>query len=177
MVALGELNVTSRSFRRVAAALSLFAGALAAPQAKAIPAFAAQTGEPCAACHIGFPQLTAYGRLFKLQGYVAGGSTPTLKTYGPPRLQVFSGRCSEQSASTYPASEHAPGQDGDPRILILINFSATRPPFFKSGFQNAEQLSGHLSSTTRKHHGPVDNARLISNRSILIIPPRSTLLH
>jgi hypothetical protein len=45
----------------------------AAPYARAIPAFAAQTGEPCSACHIGFPQLTPYGRLFKMEGYVAGG--------------------------------------------------------------------------------------------------------
>ncbi len=44
------------------------------PQAAlAIPSFAAQTGQPCAACHIGAfgPQLTPYGRDFKLNGYVA----------------------------------------------------------------------------------------------------------
>jgi len=38
--------------------------------AHAIPAFAAQTGMHCSACHIGFPQLTPYGRMFKLQGYI-----------------------------------------------------------------------------------------------------------
>lgn len=64
--------MTLYAFRRITAALSLFSCVLAAPQARAIPAFAAQTGEPCSACHIGFPQLTAHGRLFKLQGYVAG---------------------------------------------------------------------------------------------------------
>lgn len=47
--------------------------------ARAIPAFAAQTRQPCSACHIGFPQLTPYGRLFKLQGYVAGGMFPNWK--------------------------------------------------------------------------------------------------
>jgi hypothetical protein len=47
--------------------------------ARAIPAFAAQTGEPCSACHIGFPQLTPYGREFKLEGYVAGGMFPDFK--------------------------------------------------------------------------------------------------
>jgi len=50
-----------------------------ARQAWAIPAFAAQTGEPCSACHVGFPQLTPYGRAFKLQGYVAGGMFPDYK--------------------------------------------------------------------------------------------------
>ncbi len=49
--------------------------------AHAIPAFAAQTGEPCSACHIGFPQLTPYGREFKLEGYIAGGTFPTWKNF------------------------------------------------------------------------------------------------
>lgn len=66
--------------RKMTIALGL-AGLLAPSHARAIPAFAAQTGEPCAACHIGFPQLTAYGRLFKLQGYVAGGFVPTPKNF------------------------------------------------------------------------------------------------
>lgn len=68
-------------FRNITTVLFSLAGILAPFQAKAIPAFAAQTGEPCSACHIGFPQLTAYGRLFKLQGYVAGGNTPTAKNF------------------------------------------------------------------------------------------------
>ena len=42
-----------------------------APQAQALPAFAAQTGQPCQMCHVGGfgPQLTPYGRNFKLTGY------------------------------------------------------------------------------------------------------------
>jgi hypothetical protein len=42
--------------------------------AKAVPAFARQTGQECQACHVGSfgPQLTAYGRAFKLNGYVWG---------------------------------------------------------------------------------------------------------
>lgn len=44
--------------------------ALAAP-AHALPSFARQTGEECAACHIGAfgPQLTPHGMRFKLEGY------------------------------------------------------------------------------------------------------------
>ena len=40
----------------------------------ALPAFMRQTGQNCAACHAGgqFPELTAYGRLFKLTGYTLG---------------------------------------------------------------------------------------------------------
>ncbi len=39
--------------------------------AKAVPAFAEQTGQACQACHIGGfgPQLTPFGRAFKMSGY------------------------------------------------------------------------------------------------------------
>lgn len=39
--------------------------------ASAVPAFAEQTGQPCASCHVGGfgPQLTPFGRAFKLGGY------------------------------------------------------------------------------------------------------------
>ena len=43
--------------------------ALAAP-ALAVPSFARQTGMACAACHTVFPELTPFGREFKLNGYV-----------------------------------------------------------------------------------------------------------
>lgn len=40
--------------------------------AEAVPSFARQTGQPCATCHVGAfgPQLTQYGREFKMNGYV-----------------------------------------------------------------------------------------------------------
>jgi len=40
--------------------------------AQALPAFARQTGMACAACHVSFPELTPFGRLFKLSGYTLG---------------------------------------------------------------------------------------------------------
>jgi hypothetical protein len=45
---------------------------LASGPARAVPAFAVQTGQPCAACHVGAfgPQLKPFGRDFKLHGYV-----------------------------------------------------------------------------------------------------------
>ena len=51
---------------------------LAAPPAQALPSFARQTGQQCAACHNGFPELTPYGRLFKLNGYTFGGGQSSL---------------------------------------------------------------------------------------------------
>ena len=43
--------------------------------AGALPSFARQTNQPCGACHVDFPQLTPYGRRFKLYGYTAVGGT------------------------------------------------------------------------------------------------------
>lgn len=45
--------------------------------AQAVPAFAAQTGQPCTACHVGGfgPQLTPFGRAFKIGGYTQNGGS------------------------------------------------------------------------------------------------------
>ncbi len=51
------------------------------------------------------------------------------KTYGPPRLQAFSAIQSGQSTPTYPVSEQCPGQDGDPRVLVLIKLPASSAIF------------------------------------------------
>lgn len=40
------------------------------PAAQAVPSFARQTGMACSACHTVFPELTPFGREFKLHGYV-----------------------------------------------------------------------------------------------------------
>jgi len=69
------------TFRRIAGwlATTVAAGAvwigLSAP-AQAIPVFARQTGHNCQACHISYPELTAYGREFKLNGYTFGEAQP-----------------------------------------------------------------------------------------------------
>src|SRR3984957_11553432 len=46
--------------------------------ADALPSYARQTGQQCAACHNGFPELTPYGRLFKLNGYTFTGGQSEL---------------------------------------------------------------------------------------------------
>ena len=40
--------------------------------ANAVPSFARQTGQQCAACHVSWPELTPYGRFFKATGYTIG---------------------------------------------------------------------------------------------------------
>jgi hypothetical protein len=40
------------------------------PEANAVPSYSRQTGLPCASCHFAPPELNAFGRKFKLDGYV-----------------------------------------------------------------------------------------------------------
>ena len=56
----------------------LFGFALAPSEALAVPSFARQTGQPCAACHTAFPELTPFGRRFKLNGYTLEGGDSKL---------------------------------------------------------------------------------------------------
>ena len=56
--------------------LSVWIGAVlvlaAITNAHAVPSFARQTGQACVACHVSWPELTPYGRYFKLSGYTLG---------------------------------------------------------------------------------------------------------
>ena len=68
--------------RTAVSGAALMVGLAMARPASAIPAFAAQTGLPCAACHIGFPQLTPFGRIFKMEGYVLGDKNyPSIENF------------------------------------------------------------------------------------------------
>mgnify|MGYP001794687518 CR=1 FL=1 len=70
-----DISTPSRIGTRSRSALGLGCGIallLVAMSAEAVPAFARQTGQNCVACHVSFPELTPYGRWFKLSGYTIG---------------------------------------------------------------------------------------------------------
>jgi len=52
--------------------LFLIAYLLTPSVAQAVPSFARQTGMECSACHTVYPELTPFGRQFKLRGYTLG---------------------------------------------------------------------------------------------------------
>lgn len=64
-------NWISSSIRHVSTMAVCAAGllALSVTQAAAVPSYARQTGLACEACHTVFPELTPFGRRFKLNGY------------------------------------------------------------------------------------------------------------
>ena len=85
--------------------LALFAAALAfAPdQAQAIPSFARQTGQPCAACHTAFPELTPFGRRFKLSGYTMQGGDAKLPPVALMLMPSFTHSEAPYDAGAQPA--------------------------------------------------------------------------
>ncbi len=66
------MNAFGTLVRPAALAACAAALGLCATTAQAVPAYARQTGQNCVACHVSFPELTAYGRWFKLSGYTIG---------------------------------------------------------------------------------------------------------
>lgn len=69
--------VSDRSSRRVVMPSGM-RERLAAATAH-VPSFSRQTGLACSACHYQFPQLTPFGRLFKLNGYSLVGLKPIVE--------------------------------------------------------------------------------------------------
>ena len=61
---------------------------LGARPARAVPSFARQTGLSCNVCHSNAPALTAFGRNFKLKGYVLNNILPADKIGTSPELQL-----------------------------------------------------------------------------------------
>ena len=91
-----RLRTQSMRSRLACVAAALLVG-LASTAAWAVPAFNRQTGQNCMACHAGgqFPELTAYGRLFKLTGYTLGSRAVPL---------------SVMAVEGYTRTEHTAGQ-------------------------------------------------------------------
>jgi hypothetical protein len=74
------------------------------PQAAmALPLFARQTGQNCMACHAGgqFPELTPYGRMFKLTGFTMGQRTVPVSVMG----SISNSRVADTSKSDDPSAD------------------------------------------------------------------------
>lgn len=75
-------------WRWATTALACALGLLLMPSgASAVPSYARQTGLPCTTCHTAFPQLTPFGRYFKMSGYTLAGG----KTHLPPVAVMLQG--------------------------------------------------------------------------------------
>lgn len=80
----------------------------------AIPSFSRQTGLACNVCHIAFPQLSAFGRLFKLNGYTltglqtvnTGETSPSLKISLIPPVSAMAVTSFTQTSKAQPGTQN-----------------------------------------------------------------------
>lgn len=89
----------------------------------AVPSYSTQTGQPCSSCHVGAygPQLTAFGRHFKLSGY----ADSIEETYSPP-LSVM-----VESSFTHTNAAQSP--EAAPRFGPNDNFALDQVSLFYAG--------------------------------------------
>lgn len=100
-----------------------------------IPSFSRQTGLPCSTCHTTFPQLTSFGRTFKLNGYtltdaqtVSEGDSTKRQTLKLNLIPMFS---AEIQSSLTQLQKPLPGtQNGTlqfPQVLSIFVGGAIAP--------------------------------------------------
>lgn len=126
---------------RVAAIVVIFLTGFA-KTSYAVPSFARQTGMTCQACHTVFPELTRFGRLFKLNGYQIDnlpqvqGITPSkdltlLLNYVPPLSLMFQTSYTKTGTalpdSTMPGSSGQNGQVLFPQQASLFYAGRVAP--------------------------------------------------
>ena len=103
------------------------------PTASAVPSFARQTGQPCATCHTAFPELTPYGRQFKLMGYTAGGnrcndgSAKSDETQVPLALMSLPATFTRRQELGQPGRNGAGAQHQQRRLVSLANRVCSSP--------------------------------------------------
>src|SRR5450631_1843748 len=138
--------------------IAVFATIVAALQsAYGVPSFARQTGLSCNVCHSNPPQLTAFGRNFKLKGYVLANVTAAdkvgnnkdllLSKYIPVSVMVLLSNTSFQA--NQPASQN--NSAGFPQQLSI---------FLAGGFASHFGGLAQLTYTHSNDHFGMDNTDL-----------------
>ena len=81
--------------------------------ARAVPSFARQLGVGCTACHTDFPQLTPFGRQFKLNGYTMGEG----QTHLPPLAVMVQAPAFTHTSAGQPGGA-APHFDANDNVAV-----------------------------------------------------------
>jgi hypothetical protein len=139
---------------------------LTSQPAQALPSFARQTGQACGACHTDFPQLTPFGRRFKLGGYTLGGgrdSDQYKKTFGSsqwvPPISFMGQITFEQSKSGQGGNPDSPG--------FLSTLSAPQGSIFYGG-SITDELGAFVQGTLNSSGAQLDltDIRYVKNGTL-----------
>jgi hypothetical protein len=136
-----------------AAALGL---AFFPPAAEAVPSFARQTGQPCATCHTAFPELTPFGRRFKLGGYTAGGGLPLQEAPPIAAMLLPTFTKTKVQHDTPPANP-----DGYPIAHVNDNFVLQQASLFYGG-----QIYGNLGAFVQGTYDKASQHTYLDNTDI-----------
>jgi hypothetical protein len=128
--------------------------------ARAVPSFAAQTGQPCTACHVGAfgPALTPFGRAFKISGYTQSGGEGTAADI-PLSAMILGSFTNTAQSQPGPAATHfAP--NNNPALDQISVFLAGRVNDYVGGFvqgtYSGVDVSTHLDNTDLRVTSPID---------------------
>ena len=114
--------------------------------AQALPTFARQTGQNCVACHTGgqFPELTPYGRMFKMTGYTIGERTIPFAVMGVASY-----------ASVADTSKSQTAIDGVSTTSSLSDFYKNNEPIFATGsLFVAGKITDNIGAFVQISHDP-----------------------
>ena len=123
--------------------------------AQAIPSFARQTGQACAACHTTLPELTPFGRRFKLGGYTLGGKNLFTGEFPPIAGMVL------PSFSHTKKSQDAAPAPGFTKFSRNDNVSVDQVSAFYGG-----TIVGDLGAFIQGTYDGVENAAALDNTDI-----------
>lgn len=126
--------------------------------AQALPAFARQTGQNCVSCHAGgqFPELTPYGRLFKLTGYTIGQrNTVPLSVMGVASYTKTQNAISDTPSADFPKNATAVFQTGS--VFLAGKVTDNVGLFAQGTYDNyANQNSSTLAWSGHSHTDNID---------------------
>ncbi len=127
---------------------------LLSPRAQAVPGLAAQTGQTCAMCHVGSfgPQLTPFGRAFKIGGYTQTGGSG-LASQIPLSLMVQSSFTNTRAGLPADQIPH--------HYAANNNFSIDQISLFLAG-----GVSEHTGGFMQFTYSPVDNTTAVDNADL-----------
>lgn len=138
------------------------AAVLAPLDAQALPSFARQTGQNCVACHAGgqYPELTPYGRMFKMTGYTIGERTVPLSVMGvvnsanisnPPVGTVKNGEVVFATGSVFLAGKITDNMGAFAQVTY-DNFAVDNGDGSFSGHSKADNMDFRLANRIVNDH-------------------------
>ncbi len=136
--------------------LAAFAYSFMPTTSQAVPSFARQTGMDCAACHTSFPELTPFGREFKLNGYTLGE-----RQFLPiAAMMQFSDTYISKSRDNTGAQQVL--REGDPQFDLMSIFISGKLTDYAGMFMQwtYSNNSDQNADGQIRHHSHMDNTDL-----------------